>query len=104
VTYRQPRSSTTSFPPTRGSGFSGVRPVQGSASSIPPPPQHSQPATPMRKPNEAISTVSSTGISPSQQVEPATPVRPASDSQVSGAQSHTGISGDGRKLRDEMGM
>jgi hypothetical protein len=48
----------------------------------------------------SISTVSS--ISPPQQVEPATPVRPASDSQVSGAVSNT--SGDGRKLRDEMGM
>jgi hypothetical protein len=56
----------------------------------------------MRKPNEAISTVSSTVISPPQQVEPAMPVHPASDSQVSGAQSH--MSGDGRKLRDEMGM
>jgi hypothetical protein len=51
----------------------------------------------MHTANDSVSS-----ISPPQHMEPATPVRRASDSQVSGVQANR--NGDGRKLRDDMGM
>jgi hypothetical protein len=86
----------------RGSGFSGVRPVHGSASSVAPPQMQSQPETPFRMPNKSKSTISS--ISPPQHMEPVTPQaeRRVSESQVSDGQLNA--NGDRRKLRDDMGL